>query len=97
MCDGSHGWTQPCDLCDELAEVAVAALVPLIRAQAFADAAAVFARCRDQWIAERGLPDYSERAEFAYTAAAIALTAWAADPTVIDATLAKIAVEGTDR
>lgn len=76
-----------------VARTVVAAVEPLIRAQAFADAAAVLARTRDQWVATRGSHDWSFRAEWAYREAARVLAAWAEDPTVIDSTFAKIAAE----
>lgn len=72
---------------------AVDAVRPIIRAQAFADAAAVLARTRDQWIATRATDDWSPRIEYAYAEAARVLAAWAEDPTVIDGALAKIAAE----
>ena len=64
-----------------------------IRAATYAGASAIFARTRDQWIAERDHPFWSERVEWAYGEAARVLAAWAEDPTVLDKVLAKIEAE----
>ncbi len=63
------------------------------RGKAFWDAAQVFARTRDQWIEERGTPDYSMRVEWAYAEAARVLALWSMDPHVIDKALEKIKAE----
>ena len=68
-----------------------------IRAATYADASAVFDRTYRQWVQERGTPDWSYRAEWAYREAARVLAAWAEDPTVIDKTLAKIAAEKAEK
>ena len=64
-----------------------------IRAATYADAAAVFARTRDQWEETRGTEEWSARVWWSYKEGARVLTAWAEDPSVLDKVLAKIAAE----
>lgn len=71
----------------EAVQSAVRAMLDDARRQALADAAAIFARNADQWIAERGHPFWSQDTEHAYVEGARVLASWAEDPSRMDGPL----------